>query len=247
MYHGRSQRAGTGGNVVLLKFGVLGLLVERRGYGYELVQRLGDRLGNAWQLNPSAVYAALDQLEDDRHICRVGSGAQKPSPAPVDANDDLGRLGERRPRSSRRSERIVYEATDLGEAEFQRWLARPTGRVAPIRSEIQLKVALAGPENVPPLLASIAQEEWVVRLMHQECTAESSRLAGESVGRRSEPGADVWANTASALLNAAAARQLECQLQWIETVRETLQELMAAQLGLDLPDSEERRSSVAGL
>lgn len=245
MYHGGSQRAGTGGNVVLLKFGVLGLLVERRGYGYELVQRLGDRLGNAWQLNPSAVYAALDQLEGDRHICRVGCGGQKPPLAPADASDDPGQLGARRARSSRRSERIVYEATDLGESEFQRWLARPTARVAPIRSEIQLKVALAGPENVPPLLSSIAQEEWVVRLMHQECTAESSRLAGESTGPL-EPGADVWAHTASALLNAAAARQLESQLQWIETVRETLQELMAAQLGLDRPHSDKRRSSVAG-
>ena len=47
-----------------LKHAVLGLVLERRGYGYDLVQRLTDRLGPAWQLTPSAVYFALDQLSD---------------------------------------------------------------------------------------------------------------------------------------------------------------------------------------
>jgi DNA-binding PadR family transcriptional regulator len=201
----------------------LGLLVERRGYGYELVQRLIRRLGTAWQLNPSAVYTALDQLEDAALIRRTGAAAGK---APQ--------------RPSRRAERVIYEATPLGVQEFEQWLARPSMRLDPIRSEIQLKVALAGPDNVPPLLASIAQEEWIVKRMHQECLIAAGQ--GGVARRDMRKAADeAWPITASALVNAAAIQQLEGQLAWIESVRETLQRLTAEDLGV-----QGGRSSAAG-
>lgn len=39
-----------------LKHAVLALVVERRGYGYDLAHRLEERVGPAWRLNPSAIY-----------------------------------------------------------------------------------------------------------------------------------------------------------------------------------------------
>lgn len=204
----------------MLKYGVLGLLIERRGYGYELVQRLARRLGAAWQLHPSAVYTALDQLEEAGLIARADDGG------PQDAD-----------RQSRRSERVVYEATREGIEEFRMWFARPSVRIEPIRAEIQLKVALAGPDNVPPLLASITQEEWVVKRLHQECVAAGREECSAGFDT------DVWAGAASALVNEAAVKRLEAQIAWIEAVRETLQRLSASQLGVVGAG----RSSVAGV
>jgi X-X-X-Leu-X-X-Gly heptad repeat protein len=192
----------------LLKYGVLGLLIERRGYGYELVQRLARRLGSAWQFHPSAVYTALDQLEDSGLISRAGAA------------------GEVAERGSRRGERVVYEPTVRGMEEFRQWFARPSLRVEPIRSEIQLKVALAGPDNLSPLLASIAQEEWIVKRLHQECLAAS----GDSPAETDRIETDTWSNAASALVNEAAVRRLEGQLAWIDAVRERLQHLSAGEL-----------------
>ena len=200
------------------------MLVERRGYGYELVQRLVRRLGAAWQLNPSAVYTALDQLEAAALIRKAGAVA-----------------GKEQQRSSRRVERVIYEATPLGVQEFEQWLARPSMRLDPIRSEIQLKVALAGPDNVPPLLASIAQEEWIVKRVHQECLIAAGQGGAARRDVRQAVGDDSWPVAASALVNAAAIHQLEGQLAWIETVREALQRLSAEDLGV-----QGGRSSAAG-
>lgn len=249
--------ADANGEEILLRYGVLGLLIERRGYGYDLVQRLSNRLGAAWQLNPSTVYTALDQLEEAKLI----------EPARDVGNDQpVDRL-------SRRSGRVVYEATDNGVSEFQAWLARPSARVSPIRSEIQLKVALVGPDNVPPLLASIAQEEWtIMRRLHEECQvvgqdrgaqpelggssgrqvlADEPGVSGrrEALDKQGEPGqlgasvhraamgerdargtAGEWPSTATALVNAAATTRLQAELAWIEVVRETLQRMSAEQV-----------------
>jgi DNA-binding PadR family transcriptional regulator len=231
---------------MLLKYGVLGLLIERRGYGYELVQRLDDRLGEAWQLNPSAVYTALDQLEQDTLIRRTRRPPREVSAS--DSSVDVRRRARGSRPGSRRSERVVYEATSRGEEEFQQWLARPSVRVDPIRSEIQLKVALAGPDDVPPLLSSIAQEEWIVRRAHQECLAAAgSRLAATGADP-SQLACDTWPSAARALVNAAAARRLEGQLEWIEAVRETLQRLAASRIAAEQGDpAKGRHSSVAGV
>ena len=237
------------GRNIMLRYGVLGLLIERRGYGYQLVQRLAERLGPAWQLNHSAVYGALDQLESAKLI-QVAPGA------PVEA--DAAQASSER--SSRRAARVVYQATDRGIAEFQAWLARPSLRATPIRSEIQLKVALAGPDNIPGLLASIAQEEWtIIQRLDQQCqaagaarhshdpnlpapggqSASSGRAAsgGEGSCGSSQPAdpsvpgeANGWISTATALVNAAAATRLQGELAWIEIVRETLQRMTSQQI-----------------
>lgn len=193
---------------VLLRYGVLGLLIERRGYGYELVQRLAERLGPAWQLNPSTVYTALDQLEEAELIAPATPSAVAPGGDPAAV------------RPSRRAARVVYQATDNGAREFQAWLARPTLRANPIRSEIQLKVALASPENIPPLLASIAQEEsTIMRRLHEE-------TAG--AGEEGPPGGDDgWPSAAAELVTAAATTRLQGELAWIEFVRATLQRMTA--------------------
>lgn len=217
----------------MVKYGVLGLLIERRGYGYDLVQRLARRLGIAWQLNPSAVYTALDQLEEEGLIEAAPIGAEQSPPS------------ERR---QRRAGRVVYQVTELGEAEFRAWLSRPSERVDPIRSELQLKVALAGPDNVPPLLASIAHEEWLIaQHLHEGPVA-----AGLEEGTRPRNGSSevelandlsetsAWSTVAAALVNAAATTRLRGELAWLQAARETLQRMSTRHISaiahVELPD-----------
>jgi DNA-binding PadR family transcriptional regulator len=145
-----------------IKHAVLGLLVERRGYGYELMQRLEERLGPAWQLNPSSVYAALDYLE---------------------AKDLVASRAREEPGSvSRGQRRVVYEATPAGRAAFEKWVRDPASRLEPVRSEILLKLITARAEDVPALLQTIDHAESGARALCEECRS----LAGHS---RHESGA----------------------------------------------------------
>lgn len=140
-----------------LKHAVLGLVLERRGYGYDLVQRLTDRLGPAWQLTPSAVYFALDQLSDAGLIAAVaGTGA-----------DDR--------QGGQRAARVVYEATHLGVAAFAEWLARPVPRPEPVRSALLLKVAVVDEPNRAPLAAAMAHEETQIERLRDACAAAPAR------------------------------------------------------------------------
>ena len=61
-----------------MKYAVLGLLVQRRGYGYDLVQRFEEQVGSAWQLNAGAIYVALDKLEQEGLVRPITSSGEAP-------------------------------------------------------------------------------------------------------------------------------------------------------------------------
>ncbi len=119
-----------------LKHAVLALIAERRGYGYELVQRLEERVGPGWRLNPSAVYPALDQLE------RGGLAATT-----------TGRGG------SRRSPRVLYAATAAGVAALDAWQAATDAPPEPVRADLHLRIAFARPQDRAALAAQLASHE----------------------------------------------------------------------------------------
>jgi len=115
---------------VSTKHVVLGLLIERRGYGYELQQRLRTRFAF---LSPSenAVYPILDKLERDGLIV----------------------VDERKPARTRRGHEIViYAATPDGEDEFVRWLGEPCD-IGQAREEIYVKLVLSNPIHWPRVIA----------------------------------------------------------------------------------------------
>ncbi|HKG40231.1 MAG TPA: PadR family transcriptional regulator [Conexibacter sp.] len=119
-----------------LKHAILALIVERRGYGYELVQRFDERIGPGWQLNPSAVYPALDQLE---HGGLVTSAPRRGG--------------------TRRSPRIVYAPTAAGEAALQTWLRTTDAPPEPVRADLHLRLAFAQHEHHAALTAQFAAHE----------------------------------------------------------------------------------------
>jgi DNA-binding PadR family transcriptional regulator len=119
-----------------LKHAVLALIAERRGYGYDLVQRFEERVGPAWQLNPSAVYPALDQLE------RGGL-----------ATSAIQRGG------THRSPRVVYTATDAGRTALDAWLGTTDAQAEPVRSDLHLRLAFARDEHRDALAVQLAAHE----------------------------------------------------------------------------------------
>jgi DNA-binding PadR family transcriptional regulator len=121
------------------KHAVLGLVIERPGYGYQLAQRLDERFGSSG-FAPSGVYSALDQL----------------------ARDDLIRsAGEKGPGPARRAApRTIYEATDEGVDHFEAWMLDPSP-TPPLRDELHMKIALCRPRNVPRLIDAVCGQELV--------------------------------------------------------------------------------------
>jgi DNA-binding PadR family transcriptional regulator len=123
------------------KHAVLGLVIERPGYGYELGRRLEERCG-AWGWQSSGVYTALDQLARDKHVRCLGEKGS-------------GETGRAAPR-------LVYESTPRGVEFFKAWILG-SAAPSPFRQELDLKVLFAGPEFLPRLIDQTwAQEQMCV-------------------------------------------------------------------------------------
>ena len=142
-----------------LKHAILALVLERRGYGYELVQRFEERVGPGWRLNPSAVYPALDQLERDGLVTSAA-----------------------RHGGTRRSPRIVYAATPAGAAALDAWLAVTDAPLEPVRSELHLGLAFAQPRHRAALGARLAAHERACgELLGRYPRAHGAPLVDEAV------------------------------------------------------------------
>ncbi len=83
------------------KHAVLGLVIERPGYGYQLAQRLDERFGSSG-FAPSGVYSALDQLSRDDLVRSAGEMGAGPA--------------------RRAAPRTIYEATEEGVDHFEAWM-----------------------------------------------------------------------------------------------------------------------------
>lgn len=165
-----------------IQHAVLALLAEGDSYGYELKQSFEDAIGPQWgELNIGHLYQVLDRLLRDRLVTR------------------------RRVRQTERPDRAVYQLTQSGRDELERWLASPFVRQAGYRDDFFLKLFAAsrlGPKYLKKVtsvqrdaylaeLAALAQlrlqhkEEPVVRLLieaavlHTEANLKIVELAEE--------------------------------------------------------------------
>ncbi len=182
-----------------VKYAVLGLLVQRRGYGYDLVQRFEEQVGPAWQLNAGAIYVALDKLEQEGLVRPVPSADGAP-PA--------------RRRTMRGAPRVTYEATREGLERFEDWMATGTSR-SPMREELHLKLALSQPRNLPRLIELTYEQE-------QDCLERLER-------HREASGIDdllgtpqPWSTIASMMVRDAEIAQLQATVEWLRRVREAM-------------------------
>lgn len=183
-----------------VKYAVLGLLVQRRGYGYDLVQRFEEQVGPAWQLNAGAIYVALDKLEQE--------GLVRPIPGADDA------VAATRRRTVRGAPRVVYEPTEQGQERFDEWMGA-TSSLAPLREELHLKLALSRPGDLTRLIELTEEQE-------RSCSERLEEHAGLAQLETLLADAPPWTEVAAKMVRDAEVEHLTATIRWLRRVREAI-------------------------
>jgi DNA-binding PadR family transcriptional regulator len=182
-----------------VKYAVLGLLVQRRGYGYDLVQRFEEQVGPAWQLNAGAIYVALDKLEQEGLVRPLASDGA----APV-----------ARRRTTRGAPRVIYEPTAQGAERFDEWMATGSS-MSPMREELHLKLALSQPRNLPRLIDLTYEQE-------QGCLERLEEYRGSVPFDDLLASAQPWSAVASVMVREAEIAHLQATVEWLRRIREAM-------------------------
>lgn len=142
-----------------VKLAVLGLLTERRGYGYDIANRLQERLGPSFRAVSGAVYVSLDQLVREQ----LAAEAKRVE--------------------FRRQIKVYYEATPEGLDRFAAWMGEEPAR-EPLRGELYLKLAVARGEHLPLLRAELErfERDCMTQLQAQTTAMALGPGAHEQVG-----------------------------------------------------------------
>lgn len=178
------------------KYAILGLVIERPGYGYELAQRLEERFGSS-SFAPSGVYSALDQLSREQ-LVRV-AGEVGPGPA------------------RRAAPRMIYEATKAGVEHFEAWMLG-SSPAPPLRDELHMKIALCRPRNLPRLIDMVYGQELACMGRLQDLKRVSE---GEAVQARRE-----WPMLMRMLSRDAEIASWKARIEWLHNARELLERLL---------------------
>ena len=175
-----------------VKHAVLGLVIERPGYGYELIQRLEQRI-EGWRPSETAVYPALRSLRAEGMIRAREATADG---AAVSAHRGV----------------VWYEATEMGHDEFRAWVRAPTD-LAPQRDPFWLKVAFASPEDLP-WLVELARE------LESACLERMTELGEQGGPVEDLRRQDVeWREIGQAWLRRTEAAQLAVRIEAVQQIR----------------------------
>jgi DNA-binding PadR family transcriptional regulator len=183
---------------VSAKHALLGLLIHRPAYRYQLGERLEQRLGPAYDINSGQLYQTIKRLRLEGLIERLDG-----------ASED-------------QDERHVLAITESGVAEFDRWFAETTGGARLLRRPLLVKIALAGPKRLKDALQQIDAYELdcAARLKDlsgrrdeiPESPAVGSRVRADQVFLRLGLSADI--------------AHLECELGWAKHAHEKVSWLL---------------------
>jgi DNA-binding PadR family transcriptional regulator len=180
------------------KHALLGLLLERPAYPYQLANRLQERLGPAWNVNSGQLYQTIKSLEKDGLIERVRNA------------------------SSEHEDRHVFSITDEGVLEFERFFCETPEAVRLCRRPLLLKITFAGPGQLEKALAKIdayeqdcAQRLAQIARLREELPGDGSLLRADQLLLRLNLSADVfqlegelrWARHAREMLSWLSSRE----------------------------------------
>lgn len=130
------------GSSAPLRASLLALVLERPSHGYDLANRLADRLGASWSIVPKDTYRLLEGLEEDGLLS-------------VSEERDEGR----------RQVRLVYYPTELTATAVSAWMETLIPK-EPMRIGIRAKVAFAREADARPLVLALrAYEQECLRLL----------------------------------------------------------------------------------
>jgi PadR family transcriptional regulator, regulatory protein AphA len=145
------------------KHAVLGLLLQRPAYPYELADRLQARLGPAWAINSGQLSQTVRALESEGLIGRVGGPG------------------------AGRGDRNVFAVTESGTQEFERWCAQDDQQdVRLVRRPLLIKLALAKPERLRDALDQVSAYEQRCLARINEITKERDEVSDDGIHVRAD-------------------------------------------------------------
>ena len=167
-----------------IQHAVLALLARGPSYGYELKSAFEAAVGPQWgPLNIGHLYQILDRLaRDDLVVAERHAQPVKP-------------------------DRVVYEITQAGRAELDRWLAEPSPRSGGFRDDFFLKVTAAARSGAPATVRTVLTNQ------RGHLMRELRNLDG--LRRRA-------ADPVVGLLLAAASRHVEADLAFVDDAEAVL-------------------------
>jgi len=148
------------------RLAVLGLLLERPSWGYELVARFERSFGGSyeWNVSSTAIYQALRHLEQNGLIELLpGDGEEEGEGEPVDF--------------SQRSKRQRYRVSGDGARTMREWLAAPMPS-SPSQEELLIRLRFRGADD-ETLRAMLKRHA-------EACLAELERIADVPARTRME-------------------------------------------------------------
>lgn len=171
---------------------VLGLVIERRGYGYDLQRRFNTRF-RFLSLSEKVTYRALDALEEEGWIESVGEKQQG--------------------RTERGAPRVIYDATESGREEFSRWIAEPC-EIGIAREMVHVKLVLSQPPDWPRVVQ-------LTESLEKQCLTAMREIQTGGVlsfDQLADPEIP-WDAVASMLVDDAECARLEAMIGWLQRVR----------------------------
>lgn len=180
------------------KHALLGLLLDRPAYPYQLASRLHERLGPAWNVNSGQLYQTVKAMEKDGLIERV---------------HDV---------SPEREDRHVFSITEAGISEFERFFQKTPEPVRLCRRPLLVKITFAGPQHLQQAMekvdayeADCAKRLAQVARLREEVPTDGPLLRADHLLLRLNLSADVfqlegelrWARHAREMLSWLAGRE----------------------------------------
>jgi DNA-binding PadR family transcriptional regulator len=176
------------------KHALLGLLLDRPAYPYQLADQMRGRLGPAWRVNSGQLYQTIKGLERDGLIERVAGISP----------DQEGRH--------------VFEITHEGVAEFERFFDRTPDAARLCRRPLLVKITFAGPRRLREALAKVdayerdcAERLAEIARLREELPADEPLLRADHLLLRLNLSADIF-QLEGELRWAAHAREI---LSWL--------------------------------
>ncbi len=185
-----------------VNWAVLGLVIERPSYGYELFQRLERRYSGVLDPPISQIYAALNALERAELI--------EPLASEEPATPDEAAARRRQPK-------VHYRATASGARAFRAWVAEGI-RDDPQHSELLRRIA--GAAAAPGVDGVHAMRE-LVDTYERACVEEASRLPLPPARSAATPAAAAG-ELVERLVLAARRGLLDAQFAWIDHARKEI-------------------------
>lgn len=178
-----------------VKHAILGILLERPSYPYELSVRFEKTISHAWQLNRGQVYQTVYRLEDEGYVERIDT---KPNA---------------------HGQKVIYQVSEQGRDEFDRWMSSRSGGVRPLRDDLLVRLALARSEDSDELLNAISRREYLcAERLTEYAEVQESMVPLDRARSWQEAAPALSMNAALAQLNAeltwlATAREMIMRLR----------------------------------